>query len=206
MTRSELLEDIAYVRTLAEEGRAAPLLGGAYFVGWGLLVSAAWAGHYAIITNLPDTQWGQWLGGMWFGFGVVGGVMSLALQRRVRGKPGASSVGNRGERAVWMGIGFALTAIAIGAILRMAVFGEITAPNTILPAAMTLYGAGMIATAKLSGEKLLHPFGLVAVAFGFCMGVIANLPIMYLLGSIAALFVLVLPGALLLRREPSTVV
>jgi hypothetical protein len=49
MTRDEMLADLAYARTLAEEGRHAPLLGGAYLVFWGLLNAAAFAAQFAII-------------------------------------------------------------------------------------------------------------------------------------------------------------
>jgi len=206
MTRSELMQDLAYVRTLAEEGRSAPLLGGAHFVAWGLLVAAAWAGHYWVISNYTQAELGMPLGILWGGFGVLAGVMSVILQRRMRGKPGLSSGGNRAERAIWEGISLAMFAIALGAILRMAVFKDFDAPNTILPAAVALYGAGMIATARFSKEKVLQVSGVAAVVFGLALQVIANEPYVYLLGSAGALVVLVIPGIILLRREPSAVV
>lgn len=206
MSRGELMDDLAYVRTLAEEGRSAPLLGGAHFVAWGLLVSAAWMGHYWVITNYAQTELGQPLGLLWGGFGVVAGLMSVILHRRMRGKPGLSSGGNRAERAIWEGIGMALFAIAVGSIVRMAVFKDFDAPNTILPAAVALYGAGMIATARFSNETILRVSGVAAVILGLGLQVIANEPYVYLLGSAGALIVLVIPGILLLRREPSAVV
>ena len=41
MTREEMLADLAYARTLAEEGRHAPLIGGRYLVLFGALLCVA---------------------------------------------------------------------------------------------------------------------------------------------------------------------
>ena len=40
------VEDIAYVRHLAESGARAPLLGGRFMAWWGLLVAIAYAAHH----------------------------------------------------------------------------------------------------------------------------------------------------------------
>ena len=37
-SKEELVSELAYVRTLAEEGRDAPLIGGRYYVIWGGLM------------------------------------------------------------------------------------------------------------------------------------------------------------------------
>ena len=47
MTREEMLADLAYARTLAEEGRHAPLLGGPYLLFWGALNAVAFAAQFA---------------------------------------------------------------------------------------------------------------------------------------------------------------
>lgn len=204
MLNSQIAEDLAEVRALAEQGRAAPLLSGGHFLGYGLLLCSAWAAHYAILKQIGfGPGLGAWLGGLWAGFGISSALMNWALRRRLRGRPGRGSVGNRGDRAMWTGVSLALLAIVIGALLRMVVFHDFAAPNTILPAAFALYGAAMIGSASLSGEKLLMRFGAVAIGMGCVAGIIANLPEMYLLGACAALVVLAWPGILLMRREPA---
>lgn len=204
MASPGLAEDMALVRALAEEGRAAPLLSGGHMLGWGLLVSAAWAGHYGIISQIAShASWGPWMGALWGGFGIAGLILSALLRRRLKGRPGHGSVGNRGDRAIWIGMQLALLACVLGALLRMALFHDNAAPNTILPVALALYGAAMVSTGRLSGQAMLQGFGLLAIGLGCVAGVIASLPQMYLLGSAAALLVLALPGALLLRREPA---
>lgn len=202
MTRSELLEDIAYVRTLAEEGRAAPLLGGAYLLGWGLLTAVAWVGHYWIATQSSPQYLGLW----WMGFGVCAITMMAVLNRRLRGKPGMSSIGNRAERAVFKGVGLAFAAITIGSLLRMMVFQEWTAPNVIAPTAITLYGLALVAISRMSGQRMLEGFGGLALLISFAMHVLMHQPYTYLIGAGAILLTVALPGAILLRREPSTVV
>lgn len=207
MTRSELMEDVAHVRALAEQGRAAPLLGGGHFLGWGLLLCATYAAHYAIVTQIAaGPGLGAWLGGLWAGFGVTGTIMAQVLGRRIRDRPGLGSVGNRANRSIWAGVSLALLAIVLGALLRMIMFRDYAAPDTILPAAFALYGAAMIGSFSLSGEKMLRTFGGAAIAVGAIAGVITPLPEMYLFGSAGALVVLAWPGILLLRREPAAAV
>ncbi|HIK63551.1 MAG TPA: hypothetical protein EYG02_00805, partial [Henriciella marina] len=64
-------DDLAYVRSLAEAGANAPLLGGRFLVWWGGLVTAAYIGHYLIITGMLGVGLDA-LGIMWTGFIVLG--------------------------------------------------------------------------------------------------------------------------------------
>lgn len=204
MLDSQIADDLAQARALAEQGRAAPLLSGGFFLGYGLLLCAAWGAHYAMLKQIGvGPGLGAWLGSLWAGFGVCSVVMNWGLRRRLQGRPGRGSTGNRGDRAMWTGVGFALLAIIIGALLRMILFRDFAAPNTILPAAFALYGAAMIGSASLSGERLLLGFGAASIAVSCVAGIIAYLPEMYLLGACAALVVLGWPGILLIRREPA---
>lgn len=200
----DVLDDVAHMRTLAEQGRNAPLLSGGHLLGWGALLCVTWAAHYFVLTSTNNgDKLGFGLGALWAGFGLVGAFMGAIMRRRLRGRPGLGSVANRGDRAVWAGVLLALLAVVFGALLRMVLFRDFAAPNTILPAAFALYGAAMISTSMLSGEKALLAFGALSIGIAAIAGVIANLPEMYLLGSAAALIVLAWPGILLLRREPA---
>jgi hypothetical protein len=102
MTREEMLADLAYARTLAEEGRHAPLLGGAYLLFWGLLNAAAFAAQYAILEgalpHLAGASVAQCSG------------LAMASSRPSawrfcacgpRSKPGLTAIGTRAERALW---------------------------------------------------------------------------------------------------------
>ncbi len=206
MTREEMLQDLAYARSLAEEGRHAPLLGGSYFVFWGVLNMVAYAAHWAMLEGyLPGGNGGLGFGVLWGSYGIVAGVGSALLGTRVRDKPGRSAIGVRAEHAIWRGVGLALIAIVLGCIGRMAVENDPLAPNAIMGPAFALFGAALIATCIMARERWLGGFGLVAIAVGLVLGLFANAIWAYALASAASLIVLVTPGLILLRREPAPI-
>ena len=92
MTRDELVEDLSYVRALAEEGRHAPLLGGSFLLLWGPLNTVAYFAHWSILMGYLPSGGGLSFVMLWTAYGVIGGVASSVLGRRVREKPGKSDV------------------------------------------------------------------------------------------------------------------
>lgn len=207
MNREQALQDLDYVRTLAEEGRAAPLLGGLHMVCWGTLAAAAFAGHwYALHVLMPQSGSGWPIWAVWGAFGVIAGIMATLLQKRLQGRPGVSAVSNRGEQAAWAGASLMLFAIASGAIGHMLVSGDTTAPNIIPPAAFAIYGGAMYATAHLSGTKVLVPFAYLAALVGLVLGVFADASWAYLGAAAGVLLVLTAPGFVLMSREPQDTV
>lgn len=205
MTREELLADLAYARTLAEEGRHAPLLGGAYLLFWGLLNAAAFAAQYAILEGaLPRA--GASFATLWIGYGIVAAIGMALLRARTSSKPGLTAIGTRAERALWKGASAALIAIVVGSIARMLITGDQTAPNAIFGAAFGLYGAALIGTAALSEQNWLRTFGLLSALVAGVLCVFANESWAYLVAAIGSLLVLAWPGIVLLKREPSAIV
>jgi hypothetical protein len=202
MSREDVLSDLNHIRALAEEGRHAPLLSGAHFVGWGLLVSAAYTAHGIILNyDLPGHD-GSYFGLIWGSFGVLGGLLSVVLEQRVKTRPGASAVSNRADRAIWTGAMISLVVVVAASIGRMAVTGDATAPNVIPPAAFGAYAGAMFATSLITHAKLLRPYALLAAAAGVVLGLWADAPWMYFAAAVAAFVTLVFPGIALLRREP----
>ena len=207
MTRDELAQDLSYVRALAEEGRHAPLLGGSFLVFWGVLNMAAYGVQWSLLTGLlPGAESGASFGLLWGAYGLIAGIGSAILSQRVRGKPGLSAIGVRAEGAIWLGVSLAIGAVAIGAIARLFLDHDVNAPNAIMGAAFALFGAALTATAMLSGQKWLWPFALLAYLVAATLCAFANAPWAYLLASAASVIVLAIPGALLLRHEPSAIV
>ena len=205
MPREDMLADLAYARTLAEEGRRAPLLGGLHLVFWGVLNAIAFTAHWAILTGLiPTGPWG--FAYLWAGYGVAAGIGMTLLRRRVRAKPGATTIGARAEHAVWSGAGAALTAIALGSIGRMVLGGDPTAPNVIFGAAFGFYGAALIAVATLAQQRWMGWYGLVSVLIALLLCLFANQTWAYLIAAAGSAAVLIVPGAVLLKNEPSATV
>ncbi len=206
MTRDELLADLAYARTLAEEGRHAPLLGGAHLAFWGTLNAAAFTTQWTILEDWLPSAGGTGYAVLWLSYGVAAGLGSIWLSRRTRSKPGQTAIGARAEKALWTGAAMALMAIVFGSILRLMITGDTTAPNAIFGPAFAIYGAMLIGTAALSEQSWLRAFGFTSVAIGAVLCLFANEHWAYLLAASGSLFVLVWPWLVLLKREPSAIV
>lgn len=205
MTRDELLADVAYVRTVAEEGRNTPLLGGAYLVFWGALNAIAFGAQFGILQGLLPLMDGLSFGLLWVGYGAVAVIGMTLLRMRTRTKPGLSAIGTRAERALWSGAAIAVLAVVIGSIARMFISNDPSAPNAILAAAFALYGAALFGTASLSEHTWLRGFGWLSVAVAANCAMFADQAWVYVIAAVGSILGLVWPGIILLKREPATV-
>lgn len=206
MTREEMLADLTYARTLAEEGRHAPLLGGAYFVLWGVLGAAAFAGHWALIAGYAPRLDGAGFAVLWSGFVVLGLIGTMLLSRRTRVQPGLSSIGVRAEIAVWDGARLALTAIAAGCLLRMFLEQDPSAANAIMGGVFAIYGAALFGAAQLSEQRWMMLYAWLSIGVAVLVGAFANQPWAYLIAAAGSALVLIAPGIVLLKNEPSAIV
>ncbi len=206
MTRDQMLDDLAYARTLAEEGRHAPLIGGAFLVLFGALLAITWTAHWALTTG----QFGATLpfnpGVIWVGFGVAVGVGVPWVSASVRKKAGGSAIGNRTDRAVWQAGSGAIFAVVAGTLLAAVLRGEHHAPDAIMAACFGFYGIALTTTARIAGVRWLGGFGLLAFVFSAALWAFNSEPWAYLLAAAAAVIVLIAPGVIIMRHEPSTIV
>lgn len=202
MTREELLSDLSYARTLAEEGRQAPLIGGSYLVLFGVLLAAAYVAHWAVLTGQVVMNPG-WI---WLSFGVLAFAGSMALRMRVRRMPGASAIGNRAERIVWRGVSIAILVVVFGAIVQANLFGQFTVINVIMAAGFGLYGVALYATAEIGGHRWLAAFAYLAWLISGVLWAFMNEPWAYLVAAGGVLAVLLIPGVISMRAEPSKTV
>ncbi len=206
MTREEILQDLAYARSLAEEGRHAPLLGGGYLVFWGLLNAIAFTTHWAVLEgHLADLN-GAAFPAVWIAYGVLAGIGMAILKTRARDKPGRTSIGVRAEAAMWQGAALAIGAVVIGSIGRLIVDADPMAPNAIFGAAFALYGAALYGTACLSQQTWLKAFAWLSFAVAGSLCLFANENWAYLNAAAGSLAVLFVPGLRLLRSEPTSIV
>lgn len=206
MTREELLSDVAYARTLAEEGRQTPLIGGSYLVLFGVLLAITYSLHWAIYTGIWAILPPDMVGIIWAGFGVAAWLGSAFLGRRVRGKPGVASVGNRVDRQVWLGVVITILTVTAASVLRMALTGDADAPNAIMASGFGLYGLALYVISAMSSERWLQAFAALAWLASAAMWVFIDTPAIYLLAAGAAIVVLLIPGVIQMRREPSALV
>jgi hypothetical protein len=206
MTREELLQDLAYARTIAEEGRHAPLLGGSYLAFWGVLNALAFIAHWGVLEGYSPLDRSLSFPAVWFSYGAIAGLGMYALRARTSGKPGLTSIGARAERAMWSGAAIALFAVVVGSIVRMIADQDPSAPNAILGAAFALYGAVLFGVAALSQHIWLKRFAWLSMATAGSLCLFANQDWAYLIAAAGSLLVLLWPGVILLRQEPSAIV
>lgn len=204
MTRDELLQDLAYARTLAEEGRHTPLIGGSYLVLFGVLLAICYTAQYFILTT--DALDRASAGLIWLGFGVAAGVGVVALRGRTRGMPGGASVGNRAERAVWNGVAIAILTVVVGVVLRSAFTDNFAATDAIMAAGFGLYGVALFATASMSGHAWLKRVAWLSWGISGALWYFMGEPWAYIVAAIGAVLVLLVPGVIMMRGEPSKMV
>jgi hypothetical protein len=196
-------EDLAFMRALAQEGRRAPLLIGRGLVVAGLVFGAASVFCWAVEVRLLALPY-WWLGAIW-PIAIAVFVPSVRWWRTActDARPGASAVTNQAVLAVMQGLGFALLALlfaswALAWTLHTHVVFALF-PSVVL----AIYGAAWSVAARLSDVAWLRvvPPGcfLAAVALGFA----APYAWGYLAFAVALLAVTTLPGALLMKLEPS---
>jgi len=203
VNRNEALEDLAYVRTLAEAGHVAPLLGGGHLAAYGSLTALAYTGHYAVLTApMPPHMFAV----VWFAYGVAMVGASLLLARRVRGKPGQGAIGNRVERTVWFSAGFAIFAVFLGAAGRAIATNDGAAMDLLAPTVFAAYATGLMTTGRIVGDRLLIAAAVVAYGVAMLAVLLLFTPTLYLVVAGGAFVTLAAPGLILMRREPSEIV
>ncbi|MEE9433404.1 MAG: hypothetical protein V3V15_04110 [Sphingorhabdus sp.] len=206
MTQTEILEDLDYVKTLAEEGRHAPLLGGRIGLWWGCLLIVTLFVHYlALLGKGPLST--EMIGMAWMTFGIVGGIGSAILGRHVVRQPGASSMNNRVASALWTGNVILLFTYAISASFSAGLgYIGFEIMDTMMPIAFGLYGLTAFVLARIGGAKWQLVPGAIAFAFVPISLFLLGKPELYIAAIIAVIGTIIIPGIIHIRDEPKAVV
>jgi hypothetical protein len=195
--------DIDYIRRLSESGARAPLLGGRFMAWWGLLVAVAYtAQHLALTGAIGDGK--TIYGIIWASFGVIGMLGQMLLARTVAGKAGAGSAGNRASRSVWTAAACAIGSMVVGVLLlsaRSGIYGPATF-DWIVPVAFAVYACCLIVTGSLAGDRITVSAGAGAVVMVGLFTAFILHPDRYLLAAAGGAATVMLPGLLLVAREP----
>jgi hypothetical protein len=124
----------------------------------------------------------------------------------VRALPGGASIPNRVDRNVWQAVAIAILAVVAGTVLRAMISGDFLAPNAIVASGFGLYGVALYATATIGGHAWLRPFAFLAWAASGLLWFFLTAPWLYLFAAAACVAVLIVPGVVMMRREPSAIV
>ena len=195
-------QDIAWLKSLAESGAQAPLIGGRYLILWGgLSVLATFAHGLVVAGYLPVPV--ESVGFIWLVYGIVGGVVSRLIGGGLADKPGATSAANRVSRAAWTTVGFGIFGYVLAIVLWTSAFGSpVLLFDSILTIAFFGYAFAFSVTAALSGRKWLYGPALLSGLAAMATPVLYGSAALYFAASAVILVSAVLPGAAMMMREP----
>lgn len=200
-----LKDDIAFMRALAQEGSAVPLLFGGVMVAAGLVFGAAAVGHWLIDTGVADLPAWAFLVN-WLGAAAVFGIAANRILHRAKSQPGYSAGVNKATGAAWSGVGFAIFSSWGGMMAIGFTTGQWQVMNVFPVLIFALYGAAWFVAATLSGKGWIMAVAIASFAGAVLMGLLTDSPWL-MLGYAGSLMLLtVLPGWLLMRQEPSDIV
>ncbi len=206
MTTTSAFEDLSYLRALAEEGAAAPSVNGRYYITFGFLGAIALAATWAIASGLTSLDVSA-TAFVWLSYVAVTPLALFLLSRSAGTKPGFKSAGNRVTRLFWLTVSPAIFSIW-GALSIATLFRDVPIIifNMLPIIAFFAYGVIYMVEASLENVSWKRFAGLAGLASAFVMALFIGIPEAYLGAAIATLLIGVIPGAIMMRREPKEVV
>lgn len=190
--------DIAYLKSLAEEGRHAPVMVGPILVAAAIWFGAATAVQWLIaLGRVPLSGWGiMW---MWVGAGIGFAALLYVLIRNIDVKTGSQTKDNVAIGAAWSACGYSI----FGLWLVLMAFGLSTgnwATMSLMPAVvMIAYGAAWMITGQVVRQGWMILTGVVCFAGAAALGWFAFTHWTYVIYLVLLICVALLPGLHLMK-------
>jgi hypothetical protein len=198
--QTKIGDDLDYLKTLAEEGRAAPVLAGPYMALGGGVFGTTSLAAYAIQAGflpLPASA----LGGIWLASSLVFALGLPLLNRRTRASPGGASSLNETIGAVWTQAGIAIAVLFVALIVagyRTADWGVFNVFPSII---LALYGLCWMTAAHIGRTGWLRRVGVGSFIASVALAAQAGGPLLWLAYAIALFALGLAPGLQLMREE-----
>lgn len=194
--QNDLREQVELLRGFADQGQSLPLVSGALFIIWGLVIALAGGLAWSALVR----SGGGSVAFIWIGALVVGWLASLTATRilRLRSRDGGVSYGNQVTRVVWRTAGVVISAYAL-----LAIYTGNTEAN-IPSVALLISGLAFVATAAAASSRVLYVAGAGWIGTGLlAMALRLGRADIQLALGVAGLLFLALPGLyLVLRARP----
>lgn len=194
-------EDLAYIRSLADEGRNAPPLNGPILIAASLVFGSATLGHWAIVSGLlaVDPMALLWV---WLAAGAVFAAALFVLIRRMKSRPGYNHIRNEAVGAAWSGAGFTIFSIWLGLVAMGLTTGDWTSMRIMPSLVCAAYGTGWLVAAAMSGRKWMNTVAITSYAGAAVLGLVSHLSLVMLVFLAIMICVALIPGIVLTRGEP----
>ena len=200
-----LKDDIAFMRAMAEEGRSAPLLGGAVLTSAGVVYALASLAQWAVLTQTVAVSY-KVLPYMWLAAMLISMTLLAVFKRRLAGAPGSASPANRAARFAWKGVGQAI--FAIGAAMFIAVWKtqDYNLINFSPSIVLALYGVAWTVGGLMIPASWVRFVAWGAFAAAVLMALLIGDVKVWLAYAAALLLLTAVPGVVLMRQAPSDVI
>jgi hypothetical protein len=198
--------DIAWLRSLAEEGANTPPQGGSILFAAGLIWGTASLAHWFIISGLIPVDPA--------GFGLVWGVALLVflatlfvLINRLKTRGRVETAAGRAFGSVWSALGWGIFSLFTALMLLDAGrTGEVDMAEwslAIPSIIMTFYGMGWAVSATMLRQRMLWVLAVASFVAAPALALIAGSTAQYLAYAACLFGLMALPGFILMRAARS---
>jgi hypothetical protein len=140
---------------------------------------------------------------------VASAAFALALFfliRRARRKPGYGSHGNKAVGAAWSALGFGIFVMWLSLMAIGFRSGDWTMMWAMPSIVATAYGSAWIVSAAATGQRWMTVIGLSSYAGAIVLGALIGSTTIYLAFAAIVVATALVPGFVLMRREPAEAV
>lgn len=193
-----LQDDIAFLKTLAEEGRAPPTLGGSIMVAAGLVFGAASVAQWAMLIGLVKVS--PWaLPVLW----LAAVALFMAILSALRwGMGGTKTAGGRASGVAWAGVGWTIFTLS-ASIALVCWRANSGVPTLLFPSVvLSLYGLGWLVAAAVSKRRWILMVSIGSYVAAMVLAAVSITPAVMLYFAGALMLLAVAPGVALMRTAP----
>ncbi|MCI5045198.1 MAG: hypothetical protein MRY72_10920 [Aquisalinus sp.] len=208
MKKSNAEDDLAYVRAIAEEGRNVPLVGGSSFVVWGSIIgTTALIQFFMSLGVLPAIN----MLVLWSAAFVLGWTIGSFVSRRSKNAPGASSIGNRIVGATWGACGIFISLYWLSLMSAFFLYRSDPAPvgflfATMFPVVFGIYGIAFFVTSIAANQGWYRWVSVGSWIISVILILTLMSDTMMLLAGLGTYAVVLAPGIVMLKNQPSDIV
>lgn len=191
-------DDIAYMKTLAAEGRQAPVLVGPILVAAAVWFGAATIGQWLVaLGHLSLSGWGVL--GMWIGAAIGFAALLHVLLRRLALSPGSGTRDNVAIGAAWSACGYSIFGLWM-VLMAYALSTGNWSPMALMPAVvMVAYGAAWLIAGQVASRSWMMAVGILSLAGAVALGWFAHTDWTYGIYLLLLATVALLPGLYLMK-------